>query len=241
MRVRESWGRGVALLALVALCSLVSRVDASVVVSGTRVIYPADARDVSVALTNAGDTPSLVQVWIDRGDPDSTPESVEVPFLTTPPVTRINAHGGQAIRIAYLGEVAPVDHESVYWLNVLEVPANQAAPERNVLQLAYRTRIKLFYRPVGLAASPEQAAEQLYWELERGPGRWTLVARNESPYSVSLRRVGLGNEEHQVTARGSLIPAQSSRRFSIEPLATSQGFFDWINDYGVTQRRRFEL
>ena len=229
MRVRESWGRGVALLALVALCSLVSRVDASVVVSGTRVIYPADARDVSVALTNAGDTPSLVQVWIDRGDPDSTP------------VTRINAHGGQAIRIAYLGEVAPVDRESVYWLNVLEVPATQAAPERNVLQLAYRTRIKLFYRPVGLAASPEQAAEQLHWELERGPGRWTLVARNESPYSVSLRRVGLGNDEHQVTARGSLIPAQSSRRFGIEPLATSQGFFDWINDYGVTQRRRFEL
>ena len=115
------------------------------------------------------------------------------------------------------------------------------AEERNVLQLAYRTRIKLFYRPDGLAASPEQAAEQLHWELERGPGRWTLVARNESPYSVSLRRVGLGNEEHQVTARGSLIPAQSSRRFGIEPLATSQGFFDWINDYGVTQRRRFEL
>lgn len=126
-------------------------------------------------------------------------------------------------------------------MNVLEVPAVQVAPESNLLQLAYRTRIKLFYRPTGLAESPQQAAEQLQWQVEQDRDGWSLVARNESPFNVSLRRIGLGDEAIPVTARGSLVPALGARRFSIKPLSTSQGFYDWINDYGVTQRRRFQL
>lgn len=46
-----------AVVALVILCSLAGLADASVVVSGTRVIYPAEARDVSVALSNTAIRP----------------------------------------------------------------------------------------------------------------------------------------------------------------------------------------
>lgn len=36
----------------------------------------------------------------------------------------------------------PVDRESVFWLNVKEIPKKSA--EENVLQIAVRSRIKLF-------------------------------------------------------------------------------------------------
>ena len=44
-------------------------VSANVVITGTRVIYPSNQKTVSVQLTNVGTKPSLVQAWIDNGDP----------------------------------------------------------------------------------------------------------------------------------------------------------------------------
>ncbi len=46
--------------------------QANVVVNGTRVIYPANNKDVIVQLLNNGADPSLVQAWIDDGDINST-------------------------------------------------------------------------------------------------------------------------------------------------------------------------
>ncbi|TID15846.1 molecular chaperone [Avibacterium paragallinarum] len=48
-------------------------VSANVIITGTRVIYPSNQKNVSVQLTNAGTNPSLVQAWIDNGDPKASP------------------------------------------------------------------------------------------------------------------------------------------------------------------------
>lgn len=74
---------------------------------GTRVIYPANAREVTLELTNKGSTPSLVQVWIDAGDRRIRPGAEALPFLVTPPITRIEAQRGQSLRLAYVGQGLP--------------------------------------------------------------------------------------------------------------------------------------
>lgn len=54
---------------------------------------------------------------------------------------------GQTVKVMYTGATAlPKDRESVYWFNVLEVPPKpkDAQADKNLLQLAFRTRIKLF-------------------------------------------------------------------------------------------------
>ncbi len=53
---------------------------ANIVITGTRVIYPSDAKNVSVQLTNVGDSPSLVQAWIDDGDANTPPEKFKRPL-----------------------------------------------------------------------------------------------------------------------------------------------------------------
>ncbi|SUV88436.1 chaperone protein [Bordetella pertussis] len=60
------------------------------------------------------------------------------------------------------GKTLPSDRESVFWLNVLEVPP-KATPEEGhgVLQLTIRSRLKLFYRPKGLSGNPLTAAADL--------------------------------------------------------------------------------
>ncbi len=43
----------------------------SVVIMGTRVIYPAEQKSINVRLNNGDSTPSLIQAWLDTGDPSS--------------------------------------------------------------------------------------------------------------------------------------------------------------------------
>src|SRR5699024_11079866 len=86
----------------VGLCLGISAARASVVVAGTRVVFQARQGQATVRLMNKGDKPSLVEVWIDKSNPDATPNTVHTPFLVTPPVFRINGHSSQSIRILYI-------------------------------------------------------------------------------------------------------------------------------------------
>lgn len=50
--------------------TVTSSAFASVTIIGTRVIYPATEKEVTVRLDNHGNQPALVQAWIDNGNPD---------------------------------------------------------------------------------------------------------------------------------------------------------------------------
>lgn len=163
---------------------------ADIVISGTRVIYPESAKDVTVSMENRGGKPLLVQTWLDDGRDTTNPQELKLPFVITPPVSRVDAGKGQTVRITWLGQPLPQDRETQYWFNVLEVPPKAKNTEaQNMLQLAFRTRIKMLFRPKGLKSSPSAAAAQLTWSQQQQNSKPVLVARNDSPYYVSLAKV----------------------------------------------------
>lgn len=57
---------------------------ANVVILGTRVIYPADQKSVTVQLSNNNQKPALIQSWIDTGDQTASPDQIKVPSLSHP-------------------------------------------------------------------------------------------------------------------------------------------------------------
>ena len=72
------------------------------------------------------------------------------------------------MRIIYAQDPLPTDRESVFWLNILDVPpmpVTKNADDANYMQLAIRSRMKLFYRPSGLPGSPFTAADKVTWTL----------------------------------------------------------------------------
>lgn len=184
--------RTISALALVTLCACVTVAHAAVVIGGTRVVFPAPARDVSLRIENKGSDPALVQVWIDDGDERSTPSSANAPFAITPPVFRVDPGHGHAVRIVHVGDGQPRDRESLYWLNVLEIPPKAGEVEgKNVLQLAFRHRLKLFHRPKDLPTAPEQAVSTLKWSIEGEASARQLRVQNPSPYHVSFNAIAL--------------------------------------------------
>lgn len=93
----------------------------------------------------------LIQVWMDKDNPKSTPETADAPFIATPQIFRMNANAGQALRLKFTGQPLPADRESLFWFNYLQFPAVKADDtERNRLSLLIKSRLKIFYRPAGL-------------------------------------------------------------------------------------------
>lgn len=109
-----------------AACCLASTLSqAAIVITGTRVVYPESSREVNVRLTNVEQSPVLVQAWIDDGNAGASPDEIKVPFVLMPPVFRVEPKKGQTLRVMYTGDDLPKDRESVYWLNVLEIPQSR--------------------------------------------------------------------------------------------------------------------
>ena len=153
--------------ALLTLFLSAQAAQANVVVSNTRVVFPAQQHEVTVRLTNDNPHPALVEAWIDSGDVHSTPDNVSTPFLITPPLFRMEAHRDQSLRIISTATNLPNDRESLFWLNVLEIPPKPTSLEtqgKNLLQFAFRSRLKLFYRPAGLKGDPTTAPSMVTWK-----------------------------------------------------------------------------
>jgi len=213
---------------------------ASVVITGTRQVYPAKQKEITVKLNNDGGQPALVQAWVDSGDAASTPATAKAPFVLTPPLARIDPGKGQSLRLMFSGTPLPSNKESVFWLNVLEIPPKARETDENTLQMAFRSRIKVFYRHEGLAGSPDEAIEQVQWRVvsaSNGQG-YALEAYNPSAFHVSLVGLKLVAGAERNDSEDGMIPPGEKKQFALPtlkslPAAGAQVEFSAINDYGT--------
>ncbi|MFS2125015.1 molecular chaperone [Pseudomonas sp. Pseusp97] len=220
---------------LMAACLMVGQAQASIVITGTRVVYDASQREVTVKLNNDGSAPMLVQSWIDEGNVQATPDTSRAPFVLTPPIARIDPGKGQALRIRFSGQKSlPRDRESLFWLNVLEVPP-ASAEGQNKLKIAFRSRIKLFYRPADLPGNAMAAAEQLQWRLQRNGNELALECRNDSPYYISLGKVSVGGVSPDLDINSSILAPGERKLLPLKGTAAAASKVDYtsITDLGA--------
>jgi chaperone protein EcpD len=215
--------------------------SAGVVVDGTRVVYPAAKREVTINIQNPGETPSLVQAWLDSGDSHAKPGESKVPFVLTPPLFRLDPTKVQSLRMVYTHDPLPVDRESLFWLNVLDIPPRAAAnPDHpNQLELAFKHRMKVFFRPAGLAGSAADAPAHLKWKLVSKDGKLVgLEADNPTAYHVSLIEVAVTTAgSHPFSAKAEMVDPFATQRFAVtDPIATPSNpvtvEYWFVNDYG---------
>lgn len=228
--------------AVVALCLSVPAARASVVIAGTRVVFHAGLGEATIRLTNDNTRPALVEAWVDAGNLSATPDTAHTPFLITPPLFRMNAHRDQSLRIIFVQNKHPLptDRESLFWLNVLEIPPKPTgrAAHRNSLRFAIHTRIKLFYRPAHLSISRTKAPSRLTWTAVAGKHGVALKVHNPTPYYITFGKVSLtvhGKQRHAKTGMvapfGDLVLAIPG--LTHLPAVGSAVTCYTLNDYGV--------
>lgn len=229
------------LIAALGLSFMIGDAQASVVIAGTRVIFPGQDREVTLKVSNNGSAPALVQAWLDDGDQNSSPDTIDVPFTVSPAMFRLDPSKGQALRIISTGASLAQDKETLYWLNVLEIPpkAKALSTEANKLQLAFRTRIKFMYRPDNLHGRSDDSPGQVRWEvirMEKGVG-YALKATNPTPYFVNLGQISLVSKDKGYDAGAGFIAPRETTIFPIVGLTQSidtaaEVEYLSINDFG---------
>lgn len=215
-----------------ALCIFSSTSHAGIQLGGTRIVYPASDREASILVKNQGSDDVMIQSWI---EPNGQGAEADVPFAITPALARMGGNKQQMLRIFYHGRGLADDRESVFWLNVQEIP--QQAKGQNTLQVAVRQRIKVFYRPAGITGTLDEAAKQLQWRLVSRAGVSQLEVKNPSDFYISIGSMKLKNvlQEYEVEDQ-MLAPKSTSyltvKKLSALPQHAVQLHWEAINDYG---------
>lgn len=92
-----------------------------------------------------------------------------------------------------MGVALPSDRESVFYLNVLDIPPT---PENlkgtNTLQLAIKSRIKLFYRPSGLNGGAGEALKNV--DIQANGKGFKII--NKSPYYLTVANIDNKDKKH---------------------------------------------
>lgn len=202
----------------------------------TRVIFPQDKREVSLMLANLNPYPVITQVWVNDGQPGNTPESAKAPVMPLPPVFHMDPQQTQTLRLLQLGEKLPSDRESLYWLNIHEVPPAKDGPsgeDSTQVTVTMQTQMKLILRPPKLSQSLERTARSLQFRMDGD--RMTVI--NDGPHYISLAYLqsdtGLTPFDLE---DGTLAPFSTNTLRLPEQDAQSapmQLRYGWIDDDGV--------
>lgn len=222
--------------------SNVAGVQARIIIDGTRVIYPANKKEVILNLRNVDEAPSLVQAWLDTGHLQSMPGEDKVPFVLSPPLFRLDPGKGQTLRIVYTQDPLPTDRESLFWLNVMDIPPRERTPadgpSANKLEFAFKHRLKVFFRPTGLNGKANEAPAKLTWDrVSEAGGAVVLQATNPTPYHVNLNNVEVIVDGARLATRFEMVPPFSTKSFPIIktgplPHGALQVEYSYVNDFG---------
>lgn len=210
------------------LCSLLILPSAAwaggIALGSTRVIYPVDARQVSLSLNNSDEhNRYLIQTWVENESGEKTED-----FIVTPPLFVSKSKSENMLRIIFSGEKLPQDRETLYWLNNKAIPSinKDETSDNNTLQIAVLARIKLFVRPVGLKEKSADAPSMLKFSRSGD----SLSISNSSPFYVTLVNMSIGGRNVATT----MVPPKNSTHVPL-PKGVVSGTLNYqtINDYGA--------
>ncbi|HCI6753664.1 TPA: molecular chaperone [Klebsiella quasipneumoniae subsp. quasipneumoniae] len=210
---------------------------AGVMPSQSRIIFEESDKNVSLMLVNTNDYPVIVQTWIDKGE--GSPDSSTIPFVSIPPVFRLEPKGVNGVRIMRNEIAMPMDQESIFWFNIFEIPPEKkgGTPENSVL-VTMNTQIKLFYRPKSINISSQDAIRKLTCQKK---DETTIACKNNSPIHLSVIDITTkkGSKLTQETRNKELMlyPYSQLLYHFDRAIFLSDGIiFHYIDDVGNHQR-----
>ncbi|EBL7063672.1 fimbria/pilus periplasmic chaperone [Salmonella enterica] len=194
-----------------------------IALGATRVIYPQGSDQVSLPVNNT-DSKSvfLIQSWVENSDSKKSSD-----FVVTPPLFVIKPQKENTLRIMYMGpNNLPTDRESLYWMNVKAIPsANKDIKDKNTLQIAVLSRIKLFVRPKDLPMKSVDAPAKLRFHQSGD----SLTIKNPTPYYLTLVQLHAG----LTTLPATMVPPMGQSTVKL-PQGSSGGItFQTVNDFGA--------
>ncbi|MGN7790445.1 fimbrial biogenesis chaperone [Enterobacter sp. 22452] len=211
---------------LICLLGVCSFAHATVSPDRTRIIFNASAKSVAVRLTNQSKTdPYLAQSWIEDKEGKKTREFIS----PIPPLLRIEPDEQAQVRLMAQQNLSrlPADRESLFYYNMREIPPK--AEQKNVMQIAMQSRLKLFWRPKAIELKEGQFVPLDKVVISRSSDG--LQLKNPSPYYITVGYIGLNGKTLLPGAESVMVEpfGQATQKLKNLPAEFQIGY---IGDYG---------
>ncbi|EAY0104273.1 fimbrial chaperone [Salmonella enterica] len=151
---------------------------AAFTLNGTRFIYEEGKKNISFEVSNGAKETYGGQVWVDN----TTQNRDDVYIVPTPPFFKVKPGQKQIVRLMNVNPALPADRESLFWLNVQEVPPKPENTEGNVLAIAMNTQVKLLYRPKAIIDGRREAEKKITISTVNNK----TVLKNPTPYYFAV-------------------------------------------------------
>lgn len=204
---------------------MISSSMAAFTLNGTRFIYDEERKNITVEVSNANKETFGGQVWIDN----TTQSESDVFFTPAPSFFKIGGNEKQIVRLLNVNSSLPHDRESLFWLNVQEIPP---APkdDSNVLAIALNTQVKLFYRPKQLKDGRPKAEQNM---IVSGS-----TLKNPTPYYFAITSISVNGKKINLSSALDKQLSQMSPFSEVnigQPLSGKVSI-EAIDDYGAHRK-----
>lgn len=180
------------------LCSIAFNASAVVNAEKTRVVFNSGSQSESLSLVNSEKQPVVIQVWTDDGDPTAIPDEAQTPIVIESPVFKMRPGEIRNLRLILLSSsTLPKDRESVFWLNIFQIPPNTVSQHASArrLMLPLKIRMKIFVRPESIGELQEADVNKMKFEVVGIGAEKKLIINNPTPWHISLAGLKLGKAE----------------------------------------------
>ncbi|CAE6962058.1 Pilus assembly protein PapD [Vibrio sp. B1FIG11] len=181
-------------LASLAMSSLVTAAQ-GVYLGSTRVVYDSGYKSTSLTVASLEKKRSwLMRSWVNDGESKNKSNR----FIITPPLHLLRPGGEFSLRINLIDkEGLPSDRESIFYINVMQIPRQSTLGDGNKLHggvdFSITHTIKMFFRPSGLNNEFDVEKAQKGLDIVRQNG--TNYLYNTSPYYISLKFIKIGGKD----------------------------------------------
>lgn len=208
---------------------VVFQVNAAFTLSGTRFIYDEGRKNISVEISNANKETFGGQVWIDN----TTQPSTDVFFTPAPSFFKVAGGERQIVRIMNINPTLSQDRESLFWLNVQEIPPAPKDGE-NVLAIALNTQVKLFYRPKALKDGRDKAEQKIQVIGTK--------LKNPTPYYFAVTAVIVNGQKIKLSSELDKQLSQMGpfTEVNVDRPLTGTIVIEAIDDYGARREYRIK-
>jgi P pilus assembly chaperone PapD len=226
---------------ILSIAAFVSVAHASVVMTGTRIIYPANSHEKILQLSNTDAYPNIVQVWVDKGGKNSTPNTADNSFVLTPQMFRVEPQGGQVVRMKYVGAKLPEDRESLFYFNFVQIPSFKTSEQgANKVVLVVNNKMKVFYRPEHLSGNVGDLGHEIKVKAD---GLNAVTIENPTGYFVNLRRAEMTIDGKKLAfAHGVIVAPKSTQNINLPKGKRSSPLsLTIVDDYGADNHVDFTI
>lgn len=218
---------------LLSLSVITMNAYCGIMPSQSRIIYHEEDKEQSLMLANTNEYPVIVQTWIDRGE--GNPETASIPFISIPPVFRMEPSDIKGVRIIYNKDKLPSDKESLFWFNIYEIPPEkkESNPDNSVL-ITMNTQIKLFFRPGVINTKPEEIVGEITCKKIN---KTSIECYNPSLIHLSVINLKIMTEDNkikEVSGDDLILPPLSNKKLMTDTMNGSikKIIIMYVNDNG---------